>query len=188
MFFPDKHLRDEWEQHVSNGAGSTEPWTLQVVSSLLIAAAPVDVLEIGTFEGYGSAWLCRALDTCGGKRNFTGIEIDMDRALMTDKRLRDMKLENVNFNIVAMNSLSFLEKQEPFSYQFVWLDGDHNAAHVEEELSLLIDRGVVGPGGMICMHDVDGPFGLGAVCEAAGGYVLRFPKLHVGGGLGVIQL
>ena len=188
MFFPDKHLRDEWEQHVSKGAGSTEPWTLQVVSSLLIATAPVDVLEIGTFEGYGSAWLCRALDTCGGLRKFTGVDVDTERALKTNNRLRAMDLQNVELNIIADESIRFLERQEPFSYQFVWLDGDHNAAHVEEELSLLIDRGVVGPGGMICMHDVDGPFGLGAVCEAAGGYVLRFPKLHVGGGLGVIQL
>lgn len=188
MFFPDKSLRDEFEVRVGTGGGYTEPWTLGVVASMLIAKAPANVLEIGTYIGYGSQWLCHALHTCGGARTFTGIEIDPLRAQKTRERLLKHDFGDITTNIVEADSLDFLRKCEPFSFEFAWVDGDHDKVRVEKELDILINGGVVTPGGIICMHDVDGPFGLDAICEAAGGYVLKWQKLHVAGGLGVIQV
>jgi predicted O-methyltransferase YrrM len=188
MFFPDSSLREEFEERIGTGGGYTEPWTLGVVAALLIAKCPSSVLELGTYIGYSSQWLCHALATCGGNRLFRGVEIDPLRAKKTRERLARHDFGNVKTDIVEADTLQFLRNEEPFGYEFAWVDADHDAKRVEKELFYLINEGIVAPGGIICMHDVDGPFGLDALCEAAGGYVLKFPKLHVAGGLGVIQV
>ena len=67
---------------------------------------------------------------------------------------------------------------------FVFLDDDHDAAHVREEIRLA--KKLLRPGGIICVHDVVGPFGLGDVVREAGGIVVDTPRFHAAGGLGII--
>lgn len=189
MFFPSDALAKE-TQHVMRGGGSTEPWTLQAVAALLIANDAVSVLEVGTYEGYGSAWLMHALASLSlAHRNFTGLEIDPLRAAQTRSRLSTLDLpQHIDWRVETTSSLDFLSDPRCPTYDFVWLDGDHNKVAVEKELALLIDGGRMNPKGIICMHDVTGRFDLGPLCRAAGGYVLDLPKLHVAGGLGIIQV
>lgn len=190
MIYPNDELAAE-ESHILLGGGSTEPWTMQVVAALATAADASSVLEIGTYEGYGSAWLMHALaslPSSSAGRTFTGLEIDETRAAQTRSRLSTLYLpRHIDWRILTTSSLDFLTSPGP-RYDFVWLDGDHDRNVVEKELEALINGGRCLPGGIICVHDVIGPFGLRSLVEEAGGYVLSFPKLHVAGGLGIIQL
>jgi len=55
-------------------------------------------------------------------------------------------------------SLEALPKMEGF-YDCILIDGDHNWYTVFNELNLICQRGLLRPGGMIFLHDVDWPYG-----------------------------
>jgi len=189
--WPHTWLADEWEAHHYH-AGATEPWTLQVVGALLIAAQGRSVLEIGTYKGHASTWLCSVLEGLGGGV-YHGVEIDSHRATETHQRLSSLDIPNVRWSVTSANSLRFLEFAMPHRYDFAWVDGAHEAEVVAEELRWLAHKDRpeerrMKPGGIICMHDVDGPFGLDELARAYGGIALSFPKIHIAGGLGIIPV
>ena len=87
----------------------------------------------------------------------------------------------------------FLKSLPPRSFDFVFVDDNHSVDHVAKELDLLVcptnrANAIAAPGGIVCMHDVIGSFHLDEVCRRYHGYVLDLPRLHAGGGLGIIQL
>ena len=180
---------DDWNAGVYR-EGATEPWTQQVVTALLLASQKKRVLELGSFKGHTTAWLAAGLASQGGG-TLTTVDLMSEQSAITRDRLARMTLPHVAWDIVTQDSLDFLRHSPAESYDFVWVDDCHDANHVGEELELLLrpggpGTGVLAPGGFLCMHDVVGPHGLGAVCRRFGGVIMPFPQLGSDGGLGVI--
>jgi len=171
---PSRDYLKEWR------AGSTEPWTVGILTAFVIALKPQHLLETGTFEALTTERL-HFSSPVGSQ--LVSLEIDEKRWFKASRRCLEYPGVTV-LNIDAIKYLSICDG--PFD--FVFLDDDHEAQHVAAELDLLLQRKLVAPGGLICVHDVFGPFGLGAVVIARHGFLLDIPKLHAGGGLGLIQL
>lgn len=170
-------------------AGSTEPWTVDVVLALMKAKRPARTLELGTFEGLTTAQL--ALTARAWNGHVTTVEYDPARVAIARAHCASLGLANITF--VTADAISFLDGTPNGAFDFAFVDDDHDAMHVSRELERLwswtdTKSRKVSAGALICMHDVDGPFGLGGVCIAHRGYVLNLPRLHAAGGLGLIQV
>ena len=162
--------------------GSTEPWTVDILCALVRAQKPYVIVETGTFEGRTTARLVEAMMSYLHEheaRLFT-VESDPERVKAAWDRI--LPPGSVNFTIMQGDAIAFLSQCEP--PDFVFLDDDHTEAHVREEIRLVLK--ILRPGGIVCVHDVIGPFGLGGVVKEYGGVVLDLPRLHAAGGLGII--
>ena len=166
-------------------AGGTEPWVANVVAALAAAVChgkgpeEATIIETGTFMGTTTAALHGATNAF-----IVSVEADLQRWVAARKRLKELEDGN-ELLVVNADALEFLHHREPATADFIFLDDDHTAAHVAQEITLA--KRSLRPGGMIVVHDVVGPFGLDAVVLAAGGFILDFPRLHAGGGLGILQ-
>lgn len=157
-------------------SGSTEPWTVDVVVAMAVALQPYTVIETGTFEGLTTRRLCQALPSA----TVYSIEFDEQRFLKVKDELADCPN-------LALSNNDALEAMRGFadeSVDFIFLDDDHVANHVAEEI--IEARRILRSGGVCVVHDVHGHFGLDAIVKLAGGVNLPFVKLHRAGGLGVI--
>jgi predicted O-methyltransferase YrrM len=89
-----------------------------------------------------------------------------------------------DIHIIQDDALHFLKETDDDSYDFIFLDDDHEFAHVRDEVHEA--KRVLRPGGILAMHDVIGPFAL-MYCIPEGGIALDLPRLHSNGGLGIWQ-
>ena len=199
QFTPDAinwppNLREEWPNGYADG--STEPWVQQVVAALLVASHQRNVLELGAYKGFTSAWLCSTLQRMGGGE-YLGVEINYNRQCTATKRLGDLKIPDVQWRVVQADALAALHSLPARSVGFAWVDDDHTPQHVAEELNVLYNPTMpeiskMVAGGLICMHDVCGGdkqlTPLKGVCIAAHGYALDFPRIGALGGIGVIKV
>jgi len=189
--WPRSWLIEDWPQVYNTGV--TEPWTQAVAAAILRASGKHDVLELGSYLGHTTVWLADVLEYSADPMPWlTAVELDPERVKATREKLQRMSL-GFNWTVCQEDTIVYLKGCKPHSIDFVWLDDDHNADHVAEELELLIkpnqrDLGIVKPGGIVLMHDVYGPHALGGVCSRYGGICLDFPKLGSDGGIGIIQL
>ena len=169
---PDDPLAD-WRR------GSCEPWTVNILTAFVHATKPRYLLETGTFEAKTTVRLHFAAPAGS---SLTSLEIDKNRWEKASAEWVDLPI-----NFINIDAIDYLSTYTGPHFDFVFLDDDHDAQHVAAELDLLLSRKLVSPGGLICVHDVFGPFGLGAVVVARHGFLLDLPKLHAAGGLGLIQ-
>lgn len=188
------NLAQEWPKGYADG--STEPWTQQVVASLLVASHAVTVLELGCYKGFTATWLCHTLEQMGGGE-YLGVDVEAQRQAWTLARLGALALPRVRWKVVQADALAVLRALPKRSVQFAWVDDDHTPQHVAQELDLLYnptqpEQSVMAPGGLIVMHDVCGGEGrmppLKGVCVGAHGYALDFPRIGLLGGVGIIQV
>lgn len=172
----------------SHQEGCTEPWIAEIVSSLLKAKGgnPV-VLETGGFLGTTSSWLALALAKMGGGR-LTVCEIDQTRAQSIRNRMESLPLTGVQWHVTHVDALQFIDQAPPRTFDLVWVDDDHQAHHVEQEINALWPK--MKNGGLILFHDVssDGVCNLGPLIRKYGGIALDLPRLGPDGGLGIIQI
>lgn len=169
-------------------AGSTEPWTVDLLCALVRAMQPHILIETGTFEARTTVKLVEAMDSYGpahGAALFT-IEADSQRAAGARAVLNEIRVRtpNLGVQLVEGDALAFLRAQPEASVEFVFLDDDHTAQHVADEVEAALR--ILRPGGLVCLHDVVGLFGLDAIVRHYGGLVFDLPRLHASGGLGVI--
>lgn len=159
-------------------SGSTEPWIVEILVSLVRGIRATSVLELGAFEGKTTGWLASA--TAG---TVTAVEGDPQRLSLASGSLQD----RTNVRWVCQDTIAYLSSlpADP-TWDFVFVDDDHGYAHVAEELDLLLPR--MKRGGLIAMHDVIGSFGLSRLVHRHGGIVLHTPLLHAAGGLGLISV
>ena len=162
-------------------SGSTEPATVNILCALVFAIKPRQLLETGTYRALTTERLHFA-----SPEGSTLTTIEHDTKRCQDAVRKCAEYPNILFH--NDDAIDFLEAYIGPRFNFVFLDDDHEAQHVAAELDLLLQRNLVAPGGIICVHDVFGPFGLGPVVVARHGFLLDLPKLHAAGGLGVIQL
>lgn len=179
--YPHPALADTYQP------GVTEPWVQQVVAALVVANNAHVVLESGGFLGVTSAWLAMALESMGGGTLHV-CEIDRSRAKAIQDRLdyttseTDRKTEL----IVHCDDVMQVIHSLPAEYlDFVWLDDDHQSAHVEREIQLLWPKMKLG--GLIVGHDIDPPCNLQDVFTSFGGFSIHLPKLGPSGGIGILQ-
>jgi len=189
--WPTEWLMEDWPEVYNTGV--TEPWTQQVVASLLRASCKSSVLELGSYLGHTTTWLADVLAQSVHVRPvLRAVEMDHERATATEDKLKRLNTD-LDWMVHREDTIEYLKRTKPHQFDFVWVDDDHHADHVAEELELLIkpthrEDGVVAEGGLILMHDVFGPHGLAGVCARYGGVCIDFPRLHSDGGLGIIQL
>ena len=166
-------------------AGSCEPWTVDIISAIIRATNPRYMLETGTFEAKTTMRIHWA-----SSENSTFVSLECDEKRW--ERASALCSEFKGVTILNVEAVSYLPNYKGPKFDFVFLDDDHDAEHVATELDLLYNfatgEGLTAPGGIICVHDVCGPFGLGAVVVARHGFLLDLPKLHAAGGLGLIQV
>lgn len=164
-------------------AGSTEPWTVDILCALIYAKRPRVILELGTFEGKGT----RELALAAPQAQIITVEYDAERYAAARAALADLP----NVHCVHDDAIHFLRSCDDIRFDFVFVDDDHDATHVAEELRLLHSwqgPSLMSPGGLIACHDVIGRFNLGPVVVGHHGFVLELPLLHAAGGLGLIQI
>lgn len=160
-------------------SGALEPWTCDILVAFAHALEPPRMLELGTFEGMTTKRLAETAQDFGG--HVTSIELDYER----HQKAKRLLASHENVTLFQADTVGWMRFWQGENFHFAFVDDDHTADHVAKELEVL--KQMMEPGGYIFVHDVDGPFGLDKVVEGAGGYCLKLPKLHAGGGLGVIQ-
>lgn len=151
-------------------SGSTEPWTVSVLESLVRIVRPGRLLELGTFEARTTRSLAPLVP------HVTTVDIE--------RRFEGGLPKNVWF--VQADALEFLRRTPDGAFSFAFVDDDHGLEHVRAEVAEL--RRVVIPGGFIVLHDVIGPFGLEEVVRENDGWIVELPLLHAAGGLGIIRV
>lgn len=166
-------------------AGSAEPWVADVLAALIVANDVHTAVEIGGFQGYTSLRIARALARLPHDSSLTVCEIDSVRAADVTAKLTPVTTR-VRRNVVIADSLEWIPTLRDASVDFVWLDGNHEHAHVAREIELLLPK--LAPGGLLCGHDVFGVCDLQQEFRHFGGYALDLARLGPAGGIGILQL
>ena len=176
--FPD-HPYADWL------AGSCEPWTVDIICSLIRAMSPLHLLETGTFE----AKTTKRMHWASGEDS-TLVSLESYKEYWEEASTECIDLKGVT--ILNVEAVSYLMNYKGPKFDFVFLDDDHGSDHVALELDLLYNfatgEGLMAPHGLICIHDVNGFDNLGPVVTARHGFLLDLPILHRSGGLGLIQV
>lgn len=182
--FPVPSLKEEWDlgNYLS---GSTEPWIVEILASLLKASCAETVLECGGYLGCTSAWLAMTLQQMG-RGTLHIAELETERAAACDKRLSELPIPAVNWRVWQDDVFNVIAAQPDDSIDFAWVDDNHEHDHVDRELMALIPK--MRRGGLITGHDVFGSTDLQQEFVRHGGYALDFPRLGLAGGIGILQV
>lgn len=165
-----------------------------MLCAMIRAKKPHVLIETGTFEARTTIKLLFAMEAYSaehGSMLYT-IEGDLERFKGVQSRLGQYQFEslqrpwsgNTGVALHDGDALAFLKARPAEFADFIFLDDDHDRSHVDAELTEC--ERILRPGGIICGHDVVGPFCLGEVFKAHGGIILDLPRLHAAGGLGLI--
>lgn len=163
--------------------GSTEIWTVDVLCALVKALRPGLVIETGTYEGLTTRRLYEAMGTLQQSSRLITVECDPERRARASEWVATWQENYVAVEVWETDALNALKQFNDNSVDFIFLDDDHAAMHVADELREV--QRILRPGGVCTSHDVIGPYGLDAVFRAIGGISLPFVRLHAGGGLGI---
>ena len=159
-------------------SGSCEPWTVNVMCSILRATQPRILLETGTYQGMTTKALALTMPE-------DAILYTLDN-YSSEGIVPDVVLQNNQVKVINTDAIEWIKSYTGPPIEFAFIDDCHEAHHVYNELTELKPK--MAPNSLICVHDVYGAFNLRAVVRAHGGFNLKLPLLHAGGGLGMIQL
>ncbi len=143
------------------------------------------VLELGGFKGLTSMAIAERMMAYGGGQLII-CELDKDRCADITALFRayPTRTKGVMARLEQTDALTCIAALPLLSVEVAFVDDDHTASHVEQEIKALLPKMV--RGGIILLHDVVGAFGLDTVVRRYGGTVIELPLLHAAGGLGVI--
>ena len=155
-------------------AGSTEPWAVSVLEALVRLRRPMNLLELGTFEGRTT-------------RALASVMPEHARLWTVDITRRHEGFDDRRITYTEAGAIEWLIHDAPEgAIDFAFVDDDHSLGHVAQEVAILREH-VMAPRGLIVLHDVIGPFGLDEIVKAHDGFIVELPLLHAAGGLGIIQ-
>lgn len=143
------HVVEErgWLFH-SEDTQTTEDEYLQLLYALVYCLKPESVLETGTFKGYGSAAMAKALRKNGfGK--LTTLEVEPIAAKWGEEMLRVNGLSSFA-EVVNMDSLEYLSLTDQ-TFDFALFDSQLILRC--QELNMCLDRGLIKSGCMCALHD-----------------------------------
>ena len=140
--------------------GGVNPGDRRAIYTLIMTAKPQSILEIGTHIGASTLHLAKALERSGSKGHITTVDIldvnkdngpwlDLGMTHRPFDYLKKLKLENT-VSFVTQKSTAFMETCDQ-TFDFIFLDGDHNADTVYKEISAALEK--LNKGGMILLHD-----------------------------------
>lgn len=159
-------------------SGSTEPWTTDIMCSIMYATKPKILLETGTYLGLTTSMLLANMIP-----NAVLHTID---SFVSQGVIPHEVLNHPQIKFHQDDALQWIKDYDGPPFEFAFIDDDHTAEHVDQELEALIPK--MAPNSLICLHDVYGIFNLHRVVTKYGGFNLKLPLLHAAGGLGLIQL
>lgn len=143
------HVKEEraW-MFTSEDTQTTEHEYLNLLHALVYCLKPISVLETGTFKGYGSAAMAKALKR-NGVGHLTTIEKDLEAAkwgcaMLSTNGVADWA------TVIVSDSLEYL-KTTPFKFDFALFD-----SHIPlrcKELKICLERGLLRSGSMAALHD-----------------------------------
>ena len=172
-------------------SGSTEPWTVSFMTHLIQLLKPSILIETGTYLGHTTIALTKALLANAYDRGallFTVEAIAKHQEVARqnfDRAFVGTEIRTVGVDFQLCEALLFLQHMPERSTDFIFLDDSHDPKHVDAELREA--KRILRPGGVCCIHDVIGYYGLDAVVKKHGGAVLEFPRMHATGGLGLLS-
>jgi predicted O-methyltransferase YrrM len=132
--------------------GATDPWSLELLGSVLRASRPRLVLELGTYIGFSSLVIGDVLAHNEPVGELITVEPD-ESAHEIAKTLMS-HLSNVSFvhgYSTDVEVIRTLRDRGPF--EIVYLDSSHAYAETLRELDLIFDAPLLGDGGMLILHD-----------------------------------
>ncbi len=135
--------------------------------SLVRLTRPATVVEIGTAKGNSTIAIAQALEDNGFGMLHT---IDPVRQQIVDIAVRKSGLgHRIKYHIGF--SYDVIPLLIPASFDFAFIDGDHDYAHVAKDFALVRDR--IAPKGMLAFHDTclfEGPRRVFAEALASGSF------------------
>ncbi|MEE1612153.1 O-methyltransferase [Microvirga sp. CF3016] len=168
--FSDPEIAKAWEddhQAISQlyRAGEltmgVNPGDRRAIYSLVMSLRPQNVLEIGTYIGTSAIYMAAALQRLHGNRRLTTVDIfdvnhpkqgawkDVGLSTPPAECAKALGLsEHVQFHVGA--SQDFMRETDE-RYDLIFLDGDHDAWAIYEELSLALP--LLQKDGIILLHD-----------------------------------
>ena len=148
------------EAHASGGlAGGVNPGDRRALHALILQLRPERVLEIGTHVGASTLAMAQALRAVSATASLTTVDIrDVNDPCewqrnglamsLREHAARIGCLERITFEVAS--SVEFMGRAEP-GFDFIFLDGDHDAATVYREIAAALP--LLAPEGVILLHD-----------------------------------
>ena len=163
--------------------GDTEPWVIEAVAALLLASGHQLVVELGGFHGACSVVLAETLRKMGGGHL---VVVDYDPELTPIIYDKLAPYPDIVRTVWCDDTLDAIQRFEDRSIGFAWVDDNHDAVHVRDEVALLIPK--MADGGIVCFHDVCGAYAIHHLVRHYGGVALNLPRVSHSGGLGILQV
>lgn len=167
--FNDEDLATHWQAALSKIAnlyiqtkpgGGVNPGDRRALYYLIHALRPQNFLEIGTHIGASTVFLAEALKAASPQGRMTTVDILDVNAPDAPWHQQELAMSPREFLVKfgtddrvtfkAMPSARFLRETKD-KYDFIFLDGDHGARTVYEEVSLALR--VLDKDGVILLHD-----------------------------------
>lgn len=140
--------------------GGVNPGDRRAIYTLIMAAKPKNILEIGTHIGASTLHLAKALERSGSGGHITTVDIldvnaengPWQKIGMTHCPANFLKKLHLSDKVtfVADTSIHYLETCAE-KFDLIFLDGDHTADTVYREVSAALAK--LNKGGMILLHD-----------------------------------
>ena len=142
-----------------NLAGGVNPGDRRAIYALIHSLKPQSLLEVGTHIGASMLYIARALKH--GDGNITTVDIcdvnDPSTGAWRSSELPNSPQQMAEqlgcadrVTFVAQSSIAYL-KDTTETFDFIFLDGDHSARAVYEEVAAALPR--LREGGVILLHD-----------------------------------
>lgn len=139
-----KELYEKSKELDQSWSWTSEPETSELIASLIKMTDAKNVLEIGTYTGFTSAYMIDAIPDDG---KYIGIDVEN---LVDKKILKLIKETKKDFEFVFKNSLDFLSSTNE-TFDFIFIDSLHEFDHLLKEFQLC--EKLIFKGGTIAIHD-----------------------------------
>ncbi len=129
-----------------SGGIHTHPSLRLILFAIAVSNGALDILELG----YDAGWTTETLAMTGAK--VIGID-NLSEYGGIDRTARERLAGYTNCKLLKGESLQFLNDQPNESFDFVFVDDNHNLSRVKAECERI--RHVLRPGGIACFHDTN---------------------------------
>jgi predicted O-methyltransferase YrrM len=148
---------------IPDGTGGVNPGDQRAIFYLISALKPKSVLEIGTHIGGSTVIIASAFSNFKTEKNSKLVSVDIRDVNSAKKKpwlkygtkhspkeMIDLLGYSSNVQFVKNTSLDYAKKSKQ-KFDFIFLDGDHTAKTVYEEIPIALR--LLNPNGVILLHD-----------------------------------
>lgn len=148
---------------IPDGTGGVNPGDRRAIFYLIASLKPKSILEIGTHIGASTVNIAFALSKITTDERFEFVTVDIRDVNSTKKKswlkygtkhspkkMLEMLRLSSKVQFITDTSLGYAKKSNQ-KFDFIFLDGDHTAKTVYEEISIVLR--LLNPNGVILLHD-----------------------------------